>query len=252
MKDKPARGTTTSPATSMNVQNAILGLRGRDLISTLRSVGRQSLRNPLHTARHLLALSGQLGRVMLGDTPYQPNPRDSRFNDPTWSQNPFYRRSLQAYLAWQKQTRLWIEESHLDDDDRARAHFLFNLINDALAPSNSLLNPLAVKELFNTGGQSLVRGVAHLLDDLRHNDGLPRQVDERAFEVGGNLAATPGAVVFRNEMLELIQYKPMSEKQHARPVLVGRRRSTSTTSSTCSRTTATCSTCSSMACRCSW
>ncbi|MEN4827523.1 class II poly(R)-hydroxyalkanoic acid synthase [Pseudomonas sp. P39-UII1] len=220
MKDKPAKGTTTLPATSMNVQNAMLGLRGRDLISTLRNVGRHGLRNPLHTARHLLALSGQLGRVMLGDTPYQPSPRDARFNDPTWSQNPFYRRGLQAYLAWQKQTRLWIDESHLDADDRARAHFLFNLINDALAPSNSLLNPLAVKELLNTGGQSLVRGVAHLLDDLRHNDGLPRQVDERAFEVGGNLATTPGAVVFRNELLELIQYKPMSEKQHARPLLV--------------------------------
>lgn len=76
---------------------------------------------------------------MLGDTPYQPSPRDSRFNDPTWSQNPFYRRSLQAYLAWQKQTRLWIEDSHLTDDDRARAHFLFNLLNDALAPSRWVL-----------------------------------------------------------------------------------------------------------------
>ncbi|WP_049273720.1 alpha/beta fold hydrolase, partial [Pseudomonas putida] len=220
MTEKPGKGTKTLPATSMNVQNAILGLRGRDLVSTLRRVGRHGLTNPLHTARHLLAFGSQLGRVMLGDTPYQPNPRDGRFSDPTWSQNPFYRRGLQAYLAWQKQTRQWIDESHLDDDDRARAHFLFGMINDALAPSNSLLNPLAVKELLNTGGQSLVRGVAHLLDDLRHNDGLPRQVDERAFEVGGSLAATPGAVVFRNELLELIQYKPMSEKQHARPLLV--------------------------------
>ncbi|MCP6135287.1 hypothetical protein NL393_39510, partial [Klebsiella pneumoniae] len=78
--------------------------------------------------------------------------------------------SLQAYLAWQRQTRLWIEESQLDADDRARVHFLFNLLNDAMSPSNSLLNPLAVKELFNTGGQSLVRGVAQLIDDLRHND----------------------------------------------------------------------------------
>jgi len=220
MKEKPAKGTAQVPATIMNVQNAITGLRGRDLISTLRHVGRHGLTNPLHTARHLLALGGQLGRVMLGDTPYQPHPRDSRFKDPTWSQNPFYRRGLQAYLAWQKQTRLWIEESSLSDDDRARAHFLFSLINDALAPSNSLLNPLAVKELLNTGGQSLVRGLSHLLDDLRHNDGLPRQVDERAFEVGGNVATTPGAVVFRNDLLELIQYKPMSEKQYARPLLV--------------------------------
>ena len=89
MKDKTAKGTTTLPATSMNVQNAMLGLRGRDLISTLRNVSRQSLRHPLHTAHHLLALGGQLGRVMLGDTPFQPNPRDPRFSDPTWSQNPF-------------------------------------------------------------------------------------------------------------------------------------------------------------------
>ncbi|MFV3379417.1 class II poly(R)-hydroxyalkanoic acid synthase [Pseudomonas sp. NY15354] len=220
MKDKPVKGTTPVPATSINVQNAITGLRGRDLFSTLRNVGRLGLRNPLHTAHHLLALGGQLTRVMLGDAPHQPHPRDSRFSDPTWSQNPFYRRGLQAYLAWQKQTRQWIEESALDDDDRARVHFLFNLLNDALAPSNSLLNPLAVKEIFNTGGLSLARGVAHLLDDLRHNDGLPRQVDERAFEVGVNLAATPGAVVFRNELLELIQYKPMSEKQYARPLVI--------------------------------
>lgn len=70
------------------------------------------------------------------------------------------------------------------------------MINDALAPSNSLLNPLAVKELLNTGGQSLVRGVAHLLDDLRHNDGLPRQVDERAFEVGATWRQHPAQWCF--------------------------------------------------------
>ena len=220
MKDKPEKGKAPPPATSMNVQNAMAGLRGRDLFSTLRNVSRIGLRNPLHTAHHLLALGGQLGRVLLGDTPHQPNPRDSRFSDPTWSQNPFYRRGLQAYLAWQRQTRQWIEESSLSDDDRARAHFLFNLLNDAVSPTNTLLNPLAIKELLNTGGLSLVRGLGHWVDDLRHNDGLPRQVDEHAFEVGVNLATTPGAVVFRNELLELIQYKPMSEKQFARPLLV--------------------------------
>lgn len=69
MKEKPAKGTAQVPATIMNVQNAITGLRGRDLISTLRHVGHHGLTNPLHTARHLLALGGQLGRVMLGDTP---------------------------------------------------------------------------------------------------------------------------------------------------------------------------------------
>ena len=220
MKDKPAKGSLPVPASYMNVQSAISGLRGRDLLSTLRTVSRHSLRHPLHTAKHMLALGNQLGRVLLGDTPHQPSPRDSRFTDPAWNHNPFYSRGLQAYLAWQKQTRQWIDESQLDADDRARAHFLFTQINDALSPSNSLLNPSAVKELFNSGGLSLVRGLNHLLDDLRHNDGLPRQVNPHAFEVGRNLATTPGAVVFRNELLELIQYKPMSEKQYARPMLV--------------------------------
>jgi polyhydroxyalkanoate synthase len=220
MKDRPAKGVPPPPATYINAQNAITGLRGRDLISTLRSVSRHGLRHPLYTAKHMLALGGQLGRVLLGDTPHQPGPRDERFNDPTWRQNPFYRRGLQAYLSWQKQTSQWIDGSQLSHDDRARAHFLFSLINDALAPSNSLLNPLAVKELFNTGGLSLLRGLNHLLDDLRHNDGMPRQVNREAFEVGKTLATTPGAVVFRNELLELIQYKPISEKQYARPLLV--------------------------------
>ncbi|WP_166358117.1 class II poly(R)-hydroxyalkanoic acid synthase [Pseudomonas akapageensis] len=220
MKDKPAKGSVPTPAAFINAQNAITGLRGRDLISTLRNVTRHSLRHPLNTARHALALGGQLGRVLLGDTLHQPNAHDMRFNDPTWSLNPFYRRGLQAYLSWQKQIRHWIDESHLDEDDRARAHFVFSLLNDALSPTNSLLNPLAIKELYNSGGKSLIKGFNHLLDDLRNNNGLPSQVNKHAFEVGKSLATTPGAVVFRNDVLELIQYKPMSEKQYARPLLV--------------------------------
>ncbi|WP_296248777.1 class II poly(R)-hydroxyalkanoic acid synthase [Pseudomonas sp. UBA4194] len=220
MKDKLEKAAVPATATYINAQSAITGLRGRDLVSTLRTVARHSLKHPVHTLRHTLALSGQLGRVLLGDTLHQVNPRDQRFNDPTWRLNPFYKRSLQAYLAWQKQVKTWIDDSGLPADDRARAQFVFALLNDAVSPTNSLLNPLALKELFNSGGMSLVKGLNHLYDDLRHNDGLPRQVGRDAFEVGKTLAVTPGAVVFRNEVLELIQYKPMSEKQYAKPLLI--------------------------------
>ena len=220
MRDKPARESLPTPAAFINAQSAITGLRGRDLISTLRSVAAHGLRNPLHSARHALTLGGQLGRVLLGETLHPTNPRDSRFSDPAWSLNPFYRRSLQAYLSWQKQVNCWIDESDMTPDDRARAHFVFALLNDAVSPSNSLLNPLAIKELFNSGGHSLVRGISHLVDDLLHNDGLPRHVTKQAFEVGKTVATTTGSVVFRNELLELIQYKPMSEKQYSRPLLV--------------------------------
>ncbi|MEX6503849.1 class II poly(R)-hydroxyalkanoic acid synthase [Pseudomonas zhanjiangensis] len=218
-KQHPPR-TLPTPTVAMNAQSAIVGLRGKDLLSTLRGMAFQGLRQPVHSARHLLALGGQLGRVLLGDTPYKVNPHDPRFADPTWQLNPFYRRGLQAYLAWQKQLNSWIDESQMSADDRIRARFVATLLGDALSPTNTLLNPLALKELFNTGGSSLAKGLGHLLEDLLHNDGMPSQVSKQAFEVGRNLAATPGAVVFRNELLELIQYQPMSEKQYATPLLI--------------------------------
>ena len=220
MRDKTAPGSMPVPAHFMNAQSAMVGLRGRDLFSTLRNLAFQGLRQPVHSTRHLLSFGKQLGRVMLGDTPHQPNPQDQRFADPTWHLNPFYRRTLQAYLAWQKQLKAWIDESDLSPDDRTRAHFLFALLNDALAPTNTLLNPLALKELFNSGGSSAVRGLRHMLDDLLHNSGMPREVNKQAFEIGRNLATTPGSVVFRCELFELIHYKPMSEKQYQRPLLV--------------------------------
>ena len=220
MKNKTAPPTVSTTAAFINAQSVISGLGGRDLVSTLRSVARHSIKHPIHSARHALNLGSQLGRVLLGETLHAPNPGDQRFSDPTWSLNPFYRRGLQAYLAWQAETRQWIDNSQLSDDDRARAHFVFALVNDALSPTNSLLNPLALKEIFNSGGTSLVKGLNHLLDDLRHNHGLPSQIGKQAFEVGKTVATTPGAVVFRNEMLELIQYRPMSEKQYRRPLLI--------------------------------
>jgi polyhydroxyalkanoate synthase len=221
MREKSANAAENTPATYINAQSAIIGLRGQDLLSTLRKVAAQGWRHPFRSARHALTLGKQVGRVMLlGETPYPMNPRDSRFTDPTWSLNPVYRRALQTYLAWQHQTRHWIDDSDLTKDDRDRAHFIFSLLNDALSPSNTLLNPMAVKELFNSGGSSVIKGLSHMLDDLLHNNGLPSQTTKDAFEVGRTVAATQGSVVFRSEMLELIHYKPMSEKQYATPLLI--------------------------------
>ncbi|VVN92671.1 class II poly(R)-hydroxyalkanoic acid synthase [Pseudomonas fluorescens] len=221
MGKKPEAGVSPIPASFVKAKpGATLGLRGRNLLPTLRTLALQGIKQPIHSARHALALGGQLGRVLFGDTSDQSLAEDARFQDPSWHLNPFYRRRLQAYLACQKQLNAWIDESHLTADDQARARFILAQLGDALSPSNSPLNPLAVKELFNTGGASLLKGLGHLLDDLRHNGGLPSQVSKQAFEVGRNIATTPGAVVFRNELLELIQYQPMSEKHYARPLLI--------------------------------
>ncbi|MDH1008960.1 class II poly(R)-hydroxyalkanoic acid synthase [Pseudomonas nicosulfuronedens] len=220
MREKAEPGSVPVPTEYMNAQSAMVGLRGKDMLSTLRMLALQGVRQPVHSAKHLAAFGKQVGKVLIGDSPLQPNPQDARFQDPSWRLNPFYRRTVQAYLAWQKQLLAWVDESDLNSDDRARARFLLSILSDAASPSNTLLNPLAVKELFNTGGQSLLKGAQHLLDDLMHNGGMPSQVNRSAFEIGQNLATTPGAVVFRNEVLELIQYKPMGEHLHAKPLLI--------------------------------
>ncbi len=221
MQEQSSSGTLPVPSSQVDdEQQNIVNLRGRSLFSTLRMLAFQGIKQPIHSTRHVLALSGQLGRVMLGATVHQPNARDARFQDPSWQLNPYYRRRLQAYLSLKNQFDAWIDESNLPADDQARAHFILDMVGDALAPSNSPFNPLALKEILNTGGTSLIKGLGHLVDDLLHNGGMPSQVHKQAFAVGRNLATTPGAVVFRNELLELIQYKPMSEKQYARPLLI--------------------------------
>ncbi|MBD2836533.1 class II poly(R)-hydroxyalkanoic acid synthase [Pseudomonas sp. JM0905a] len=221
MRDKPAAGTLPEPATIVTTkESSTPDLRGRDVFSTLRTLALLGIKQPVHSTRHVLALGGKLGRVLLGDTPQPHSVQDTRFQDPTWHLNPLYRRGLQGYLTWQQQLAAWIDESNLEADDKARARFIVTLLGDALSPTNGLLNPLALKEMFNTGGLSLIHGLRHLADDLLHNGGMPSQVSKAAFEVGRNIATTPGAVVFRNELLELIQYRPMSEKQYLQPLMI--------------------------------
>jgi polyhydroxyalkanoate synthase subunit PhaC len=104
--------------------------------------------------------------------------------------------------------------------DDAKAALATGFLLDALAPTNFLLtNPAALKRMFETGGASLVAGTSHFVDDVLNNNGRPRQVDTRPFRVGENLAATPGKVVFRNDLMELIQYAPQTPQVHSVPVL---------------------------------
>ena len=200
--------------------NPVIGIRGKDLLTSARMVLAQALKQPFHSAKHVAHFGLELKNVMLGQSALKPEDGDHRFNDPTWSQNPLYRRYLQTYLAWRKELHDWIEHSSLSEQDASRGHFVINLMTEAMAPSNSMANPAAVKRFFETGGKSLLDGLSHLAKDMAHNGGMPSQVNMEAFEVGKNLATTDGAVVFRNDVLELIQYKPITESVHERPLLV--------------------------------
>jgi polyhydroxyalkanoate synthase subunit PhaC len=125
------------------------------------------------------------------------------------------------YLAWGNSLHGFFDDAKIDKRDAERARFVVSLIVDAMAPTNVLAgNPAALKKLVDTGGASLVHGLENFIGDLVHNGGLPAQVDTRTFSVGENLATTPGAVVYRSPVMELIQYRPMGEQVHTRPLLI--------------------------------
>ena len=200
--------------------NPIIGAPTRDIISTARQVMRQTIKQPVHSLKHVGLLGLAVKDVLLGRSEIAPDPADKRFLDPTWTQNPLYKRYMQGYLAWRKELNTWITSSNLPTQDVARAQFVISLMTEAMAPTNTALNPAALKRFFETGGKSLFDGLTHLAQDMANNGGMPSQVNMNAFEVGKNLAITKGSVVFRNEVLELIQYKPLTEEVYEKPVLV--------------------------------
>ena len=153
--------------------------------------------------------------------PVQPAPKDRRFTDSAWSENPAFFMMLQGYLLWARLVNDLVGSAGLDDVDGEKARFSAELLVDALAPTNFLAtNPVAQKRFLETGGMSIVRGVATFLEDLATNKGLPRQVDPLAFTVGKDLAATPGKVVYRNDLIELLQYAPTTETVYETPLLL--------------------------------
>jgi polyhydroxyalkanoate synthase subunit PhaC len=126
----------------------------------------------------------------------------------------------QGYLAAARLTGDLLAAGAGDTVADAKAELATGFVLDALSPTNFLLtNPAAVKRAMETGGASLAAGARNFLDDLLRNGGRPRQVDTSSFRVGENLAATPGKVVFRNELMELIQYAPQTPKVRAVPML---------------------------------
>jgi polyhydroxyalkanoate synthase len=152
--------------------------------------------------------------------PVPADEKDRRFADPAWEGNPGYFALRQAYLATRRLGEELLAAGHGDPRTDAKAQLAVGFAFDALAPTNFLpTNPAALKKAFDTGGASVLAGARNFADDLAHNRGRPRQVDTSSFELGRNLAATPGQVVFRNDLMELIQYAPQTGQVHATPLL---------------------------------
>jgi polyhydroxyalkanoate synthase len=151
--------------------------------------------------------------------PIAPGP-DKRFTDPAWEDNPGFFALRQAYLAARQFADDLLTAGRGDPVSDAKAELAVGFLLDASSPTNFLpTNPAALKRAFETGGGSVLAGARNFLDDVANNEGRPSQVDMRSFKLGANLAATPGKVVFRNELMELIQYSPQTPQVRAVPVL---------------------------------
>ena len=150
----------------------------------------------------------------------KPKPDDERFVDPIWSEAPSFDLLKQYYLLYTH----WLEDALFDAPDtpaeeRRHAAFWARQWLDAIAPNNYLFtNPVALRKYWETGGESLVKGLKLWLDDLRSGD--VQMTDRSAFKVGQNLATTPGAVVHRNDLMELIQYTPTTPEVHKVPIVI--------------------------------
>ncbi|HLH97902.1 MAG TPA: class I poly(R)-hydroxyalkanoic acid synthase [Xanthobacteraceae bacterium] len=205
-----------------------------DVVKTLGQVGQYWLKDPqraldlqLNLARSYLDLWSAAVKRMAGEKTEpvaQPSPKDKRFTDPEWSSNAFFDFLKQAYLltvAWAN--HLVQDAEGLDPLTLQKAEFYTRQIANALAPSNFVLtNPELLRETLATNAENLARGMHMLAEDITAGGGdlRIRQTKTDAFEVGRNLAVTPGKVIYQNDLMQLIQYAPTTANVLQHPVLI--------------------------------
>mgnify|MGYP000963480562 CR=1 FL=1 len=159
-------------------------------------------------------------RVLSGMSGLTPDKGDHRFDDPVWTSTPLYKQWMQTYLSVRNSLEEWVNALPVDHNEAERLRFTFSLLTEALAPSNWPSNPVALRRYMETGGASALRGLNNIVDDIVNNGGMPSMVKRSALRVGKDMGNTPGKVVYRTEVFELIQYVPTTPDVYARPYLM--------------------------------
>src|SRR3954454_18089641 len=229
--EKPAASPSSEPTPEAG--EAVMGLdmvlvdgaRGplRRLVPTVRttvSFAKGLAAKPDVVGKRARYLARELGRIGVGRSEVEPNKKDKRFADPAWTGNPLLHRAMQAHIATAQTAAKLVDDADLDWRDDERIRFTLSNVVDALAPSNTPLNPLLWKAVIDTGGRNAVRGARRMVRDLVSPPRVPSMVEPDAFTVGEDLAVTPGAVVFRSDVFELIQYRPTTPQVRAVPLLM--------------------------------
>jgi polyhydroxyalkanoate synthase len=149
----------------------------------------------------------------------EPARGDKRFKDEAWQEAPYYDLLKQSYLLGSKQLTDFVDQAQVDEKTRLQLRFYARQFIDAMSPSNfPATNPDVIRTAIKTRSASLVSGMQNFIEDVQK--GRITRVDEAAFEVGGNLAVTPGSVIFENELIQLIQYSPQTTEVERTPLLL--------------------------------
>jgi polyhydroxyalkanoate synthase subunit PhaC len=217
----PMEGISEDASRNTLSLNPLVGIRGQDLLESAGILFKAMVNEPKVATEQWLSFLGEVGSIVAGQSERAPRSGDKRFSDATWKESALHGGMLKTYLAWGDAVSGFVDKTSLSDIDKTRAHLVTEILIDAVAPTNGMLtNPAAVRKFVDTGGRSLWSGLKNYFDDLAKNGGMPSMVDQNAFKVGESLANTPGAVVFRNELLELIQYAPTTPNVRKRPLVI--------------------------------
>jgi polyhydroxyalkanoate synthase len=181
--------------------------------------GKSSCNSCMVTDSGFLAGIAQWQASAGAGAPAQMPRGDRRFKDETWTHSPYYDLLKQSYLLNSKQLTDFVDQAQVDDRSKLQLRFYARQFIDAMSPSNfPATNPEVIRTAIQTRSASLVTGMQNLIEDLQK--GRITRVDETAFQIGGNLAATPGTVVFENELIQLIQYTPQTTEVEKTPLLI--------------------------------
>jgi len=214
-------GDVAAPLDSLLVDAAFGPLRRFNPGMSGLRLGARLASRPRTVARRAASTARDLAKVAIGTSAVAPAPKDRRFADKAWTDNPVFHRLVQGYLVAGQAAEDLVTDAAMGWPDHERLEFVALNLVEALSPSNNpVLNPVALKTALESGGSSFVRGAKNFVQDMSVKPRVPSMVDTTAFEVGKNLGVTPGSVVLRTDLFELIQYQPQTETVHGYPMLM--------------------------------
>jgi len=191
-----------------------------DTWDTFASMAKAGVALPLLFTPQLISLSSEFARIITGQSTIQPDKEDYRFSDPAWSNNPIYKASMQTYLAWRQHLYQLLETASVNEQDHAQARAAIKLLTEVISPNHSAAGIDAVRRLIKARGASLMHGLNRMTSDMLALGSPTAALHNTPLTPGKEIVTSRGAVVYKTELFELIQYQPTTAQVFSAPLLL--------------------------------